>query len=65
MVDGVLMIVGAPTSKRIVRQACARLHHVGAKIFGVVLNRVDIASHDYYFYNPYTSYYSRKPSALP
>ncbi len=65
MVDGVLMVVGAPTSKRIVRQACARLHHVGAKIFGVVLNRVDIASHDYYFYNPYTSYYSRKPSALP
>ncbi len=65
MADGVLMIVGAPTSKRVIRQACAKLHHVGAKIFGVVLNRVDTASPDYYFYNPYTSYYSRKPSAHP
>lgn len=63
MADGVLMIVGASTSKRVVRQACAKLGHVGAKIFGVVLNRVDTASPDYYFYNPYTSYYSRKPSA--
>ena len=63
MADGVLMIVGAPTSKRVVRQACAKLRYVGAKIFGVVLNRVDTASPDYYFYNPYTSYYSRKPSA--
>jgi capsular exopolysaccharide synthesis family protein len=65
MADGVLMIVGAPTSKRVVRQACAKLRYVGAKIFGVVLNRVDTASPDYYFYNPYTSYYSRKPSAPP
>ncbi|MBF6571122.1 MAG: polysaccharide biosynthesis tyrosine autokinase [Candidatus Binataceae bacterium] len=63
MADGVLMIVGAPTSKRVVRQACAKLRYVGAKIFGVVLNRVDTASPDYYLYNPYTSYYSRKPSA--
>jgi len=62
MADGVLMIVGAPTSKRVVRQACAKLRNVGAKIFGVVLNRVDTASPDYYLYNPYTSYYSRKPS---
>ncbi len=65
MADGVLMIVGAPTPKRVVRQACAKLHYVGAKIFGVVLNRVDTASPDYYFYNPYTSYYSRKPSVHP
>jgi capsular exopolysaccharide synthesis family protein len=63
MADGVLMIVGAPTSKRVVRQACTKLRYVGAKIFGVVLNRVDTASPDYYYYNPYTSYYSRKPSA--
>ena len=63
MTDGVLIIVGAATSKRNVRQACAKLRHVGARIFGVVLNRVDAASPDYYYYNPYTSYYSRKPSA--
>jgi Mrp family chromosome partitioning ATPase len=63
MADGVLLIVGAPTSKRVVRQACSRLHYVGANIFGVVLNRVDTASPDYYFYNPYASYYSREPAS--
>ena len=63
LVDGVLMIVGASTSKRIVRQACARLGHVGARIFGVALNRVDTANHDYYYYNPYKSYYYRRDSA--
>jgi succinoglycan biosynthesis transport protein ExoP len=62
LVDGVLMIVGASTSKRIVRQACARLGHVGATIFGVALNRADTANHDYYYYNPYKSYYYRKDS---
>ena len=63
LVDGVLMIVGASTSKRIVRQACARLANVGATIFGVALNRVNRANHDYYYYNPYNSYYYRKESA--
>jgi polysaccharide biosynthesis transport protein len=63
LVDGVLVIVGASTSKRIVRQACARLANVGARIFGVALNRVDRANHDYYYYNPYDSYYYRKESA--
>lgn len=60
LTDGVLMIVGAPTSKRIVRQACARLGYVGARIFGVVLNRVHAESPDFYYYNAYSSYYSRK-----
>jgi polysaccharide biosynthesis transport protein len=63
LVDGVLMIVGSSTSKRVVRQACARLGRVGAKIFGVALNRVNTANHDYYYYNPYKSYYYRKDSA--
>lgn len=62
MADGVLMIVGATTSKRVTRQACAKLRRVGANIFGVVLNRINTASPDFYYYNPYTSYYSRKPS---
>ncbi len=63
LVDGVLMIVGASTSKRIVRQACARLGHVGARIFGIALNRVDNTNNDYYYYNPYKSYYYRNDSA--
>ncbi len=63
LADGVLLIAGASTSKRIVRQACTRLRHVGAKIFGVVLNRVDAASVDFYYYNPYKSSYYGKDSA--
>lgn len=62
LVDGVLMIVSARTSKRLVRQACSRLGHVGARIFGVALNRVDNANNDFYYYNPYKSYYYRKDS---
>jgi capsular exopolysaccharide synthesis family protein len=64
LVDGVLMIAGASTSRRVVREGCARLRHVGAKIFGVALNRVDATSSDYYYYNPYKSYYYRKESAV-
>jgi polysaccharide biosynthesis transport protein len=60
LVDGVLMIVSASTPKRLVRQACSRLRHVGAKIFGVALNRVDTANDDYYYYNPYNSCYYRR-----
>ena len=62
LVDGVLMVVGASTPKRLVRQACSRLGHVGATIFGVALNRVDTANNDYYYYNPYNSYYYRRDS---
>jgi capsular exopolysaccharide synthesis family protein len=58
MTDGILLVAGAATSKRIVRQACGRLRHVGANIFGVVLNRMDTSAPDYYLYNPY-SYYTR------
>jgi Mrp family chromosome partitioning ATPase len=58
MTDGVLMIVGASTSKRIVQQSCARLHHVGARIFGVVLNRIDRANPNYPDYH----YQSSGPS---
>jgi polysaccharide biosynthesis transport protein len=57
MADGALVIVGAQTSKRVVQEACARLHHVGARIFGVVLNRVDTTAPGYFLYSPY-SYYS-------
>jgi len=33
------------------------LNDVGAKIFGVVLNNVNLQSHDYYYYQ---SYYRQK-----
>jgi polysaccharide biosynthesis transport protein len=42
MVDGVVVIVGAETPKTTVRTVCRRLTDAGAKIFGVVVNRVDM-----------------------
>jgi succinoglycan biosynthesis transport protein ExoP len=42
MVDGLLLVVGACTPKRNVQRACQRLKYVGAKVLGVVLNRVNI-----------------------
>jgi len=41
MVDGVVVIAGADTPKSAVRAVCRRLSDAGAKIFGVVMNRVD------------------------
>ena len=58
MVDGVLLVVhSGKTSRAVVRRARQVLQDVGAKIFGVVLNRVNVREHDYYSY--YGGYYSR------
>jgi capsular exopolysaccharide synthesis family protein len=54
MVDGVLLVVhGGKSSRHVVKRSRQLLHDVGAKIFGVVLNNVQIQSHDYYYYNRY------------
>ncbi len=58
MVDGVLLVVhGGRSSRHIVKRSKQLLNDVGAKIFGVVLNNVNIQSHDYYYYQ---SYYGQK-----
>jgi capsular exopolysaccharide synthesis family protein len=58
MVDGVLLVVhGGKSSRHIVRRSKQLLNDVGAKIFGVVLNNVNLQSHDYYYYQ---SYYGQK-----
>ncbi len=58
MVDGVLLVVhGGKSSRHIVRRSKQLLNDVGAKIFGVVLNNVNLRSHDYYYYQ---SYYGQK-----
>lgn len=58
MVDGVLLVVhGGRSSRHIVRRSKQLLNDVGAKIFGVVLNNVNLRSHDYYYYQ---SYYGQK-----
>ncbi len=61
MVDGVLLVVhGGKSSRHVVRRSRQLLQDVGAKIFGVVLNNVNLQSHDYYYYQRYynQSYYS-------
>lgn len=50
MVDGVLFVAGPRTPKQMIRSASSRLHHVGAKIFGVVLNQINPQAPEYYRY---------------
>jgi polysaccharide biosynthesis transport protein len=55
-VDGVLLVVhSGKTSRNVVRRARQILQDVGAKIFGVVLNNVNLREHDYYYYRSYYS----------
>ena len=57
MVDGVILVVHAgKSSRQVIRRARQRLQDVGAKIVGVVLNNVNLSSHDNYYY--YQSYYN-------
>ncbi|MDX6382535.1 MAG: polysaccharide biosynthesis transport protein [Blastocatellia bacterium] len=63
VVDGVLLVVhGGKSSRGVVRRSRQLLLDVGAKIFGVVLNNVNVRSHDYYYYYQryyHQSYYSQ------
>jgi capsular exopolysaccharide synthesis family protein len=53
-VDGVIVVAGRTTSKKLVRRSCVRLTDAGSKLLGVVLNQIS-ASHDSYY--PYNGYY--------
>ncbi|HLM59580.1 MAG TPA: polysaccharide biosynthesis tyrosine autokinase [Pyrinomonadaceae bacterium] len=58
MVDGVILVVNAgKSSRQVVRRSRQLLIDIGAKIFGVVLNNVNLKSQDNYYY--YQSYYHR------
>ena len=57
IVDGTLVIVGPETPKRLVRDLCAQLRYVGAKILGVVMNRADPFQQRYYYGYHYHDYY--------
>jgi Mrp family chromosome partitioning ATPase len=59
MVDGVLLVVhGGKSSRNVVRRSRQLLQDVGAKVFGVVLNRVKPHSRDYYYH--YKHYYGAR-----
>lgn len=60
MVDGVLLVVhGGRSSRSVVKRSRQQLQDIGAKVFGVVLNNVNLQTHDYYYYQQYynRSYY--------
>ncbi len=58
MVDGVILVVhSGKSSRQIVRRSRQLLQDIGAKIFGVVLNNVNLRSQDNNYY--YQSYYHR------
>ncbi len=48
LVDGVVLVAGRQTPKNAVRDACARLAYVGARIVGAVLNNVDLERERYH-----------------
>lgn len=61
MADGVLLVVhGGRASRAVVRRSRQLLQDVGAKIFGVVLNNVNLRSQDYYYYQHYNEHYYSK-----
>lgn len=57
MMDGVILVVNSgKSSRQVVRRSRQLLQDIGAKIFGVVLNNVNLRSQDNYYYQ---SYYHR------
>jgi polysaccharide biosynthesis transport protein len=58
LVDGVILVVNSgKSSRQVVRRARQLLQDINAKVFGVVLNNVNLRSQDNYYY--YQSYYHR------
>jgi polysaccharide biosynthesis transport protein len=63
MVDGVILVVhGGKSPRAVAQRARQELVNVGAKIFGVVLNNIDLRrdGYDGYYYNRYYSEYSQE-----
>jgi capsular exopolysaccharide synthesis family protein len=61
MVDGVILVVhGGRNSRHAVQRACNELSAVGARVFGIVLNNVDLRreGYDQYYYYSYQYTYS-------
>src|SRR3989442_13113574 len=61
MVDGVVLVVHAGRNKRnAVQRACRELSAAGARIFGIVLNNVNMKREGYADYQYYTTVTPRK-----
>jgi len=58
--DGAVLVVwGGKTPRTALQRAKQRLDFMGIRTNGVILNRVDVKSHDYYYEHHY--YYEDKP----
>ena len=68
LVDGVILVVhGGKSTRDVVRRSRQELSTVGAKIFGVVLNNVDLRHNgydDYYYHRYYSDYSQEKEGSL-
>ena len=64
LVDGVILVVrGGKTSRQVVKRTRQILQEIGAKIIGVVLNKADVRSNDYYYYHyNHKGYYPQSQS---
>jgi Mrp family chromosome partitioning ATPase len=56
------VVRGGTTSRQVVRRSRQTLQEIGAKIIGVVLNRAEIQSHDYYYYPYHYKSYGMPPN---
>jgi len=57
-VEGVVLVVaGETSSKPQVQRAIEQVHHVGSKVIGVVLNKVNLQRNSYYYTQHYGEYY--------
>src|SRR5262245_15553690 len=59
LVDGVILVIhGGKSTRDVVRRARMELSSVGAKVFGVVLNNLDLKREGYedYYYSYYSGY---------
>ena len=65
MVDGVLLVVhSGKISRKVINRARKLLQDVGARIIGVVLNRVEAAgTNSYYYYSGYYQHYESEEKA--
>jgi Mrp family chromosome partitioning ATPase len=64
LVDGVVLVASSHTPRQLVQNACSRLVFIGAKILGVILNRVsakDLA-YPYKYYDRATVYGRDNPA---
>ena len=55
-----MIVNSAKTAKQQIRVACARMKYARSKIFGIVLNKVNLQSPEYKYYKNYYFHYTNE-----